>query len=152
MSTATIQVTASVDKDVTTHCPSDKIYFSLYSQTCTQSRVTPANPATPGTDQVLSAATYSGCPFNSCCYKDSDIKWDLYYKDDAGLDVKICRIHFHEPWSTSWHNCEITYYDMDDCQYDIMIKTVSDVDRSTKCELTVRPKPQQELLQCGAQK
>jgi hypothetical protein len=62
-------------------------------------------------------------------------------KDDAGLDVKICRIHFHEPWSTSWHNSEISYYDPDGCQYDIMIKTVSDVDRSTKCELTVRPKP-----------
>jgi len=141
MSCATLQITASVDRDVTTECPSDRIYFVLYSQKCTQSRVTPANPATPDTDQVLSCATYAGCPFNSCCYKDSDIKWDVCYKNDADELVKICRIQFHEPWSTSWHAGEPVYYDLDDCQYDIMVKTISDVDRSTKCELTVRPKP-----------
>lgn len=138
MSNATLQATVSVDRDVTTECPSDKIYFKVYSQKCTQSVVTPQNPAVPGTDQVLSAVTYAGCPFNSCCYKDSDIKWNLYYKDDAGEDVLICHIDFHEPWSTSWHSNGVHYYE-DTSPYDVMVKTVSDVDRSTKCEVTVRP-------------
>jgi len=146
MSSATLQVTVGVDEDVKLECPSDRIFLTLHSHTCTQSNVTPQDPAAPGTDQILSTVTYSGCPFNSCCYKDSDIKWDLHYEDEKGDVVKIAMIKFHEPWSTSWHSSGVTYYDstnggVEDNKYDVSIKTVSDVDRSTKCECTVRPKP-----------
>jgi hypothetical protein len=143
MSNATVQVICKVDENcIKPKVPSDQIYFKVYKKTCTQSVVTPPSdhPASIGTDQVLSAVTYAGCPFNSCCYKDSDIKWDLYYIDDAGEEVKICRIHFHQPWSTSWHLSETTYYDPDNGKYDVMIKTVDDVTKSLKCELHVRPK------------
>jgi len=142
MSNATLQVICKVDEDcIKPKVPSDKIYFKLKSQQCTQSVVTPEYAAAPGTDQVLSAVTYAGGgnPFSKCCWSDSDIKWDLYYRAEDGTDVKICYIHFHEPWSTSWHNSGTNYYD-DDCEYDVMIKTIDDVKRSLKCELHVRPK------------
>jgi hypothetical protein len=63
----------------------------------------------------------------------------LYYKNEAGEDVKICYVGFHEPWSTSWHQNGTHYYDPD-CPYDIMIKTIDDVKRSLKCELHIRPR------------
>ena len=144
MSNASVQVTAKVERSVAEECPSGKIYFSLYSQKCCQSIVTPPNPATSDTDQVMSAVTYAGCPFNSCCYKDSDIKWDLYYLNDDNTKVKIARIDFHEPWSTSFHSNGIVYYNGenggdDNNNYDISVTTLENINRTTKCEVHIRP-------------
>ena len=145
MSSATIQVTAKVDRSVAEKCPSDKVYFSLYSQKCCQSIVTPPNPATADASQVMSAVTYAGCPFNSCCYKDSDIKWDLFYYKDDNTKIKIARIDFHEPWGTSFHSSGVVYYNSDNGgddanSYDVSVSTPENVDRHTKCEVSIRPK------------
>jgi hypothetical protein len=115
--------------------PSDRIYAKGHSHKCTQQLVTPANPASPGHDQICSVVSYGGSPFESCFYSDSDCQWELYYKDSDDKEVSVGIIKFHETNSCSWHNNGSAPV----APYDIMIQTVSDIDRNSKFEVHIRP-------------
>lgn len=137
MSNAIMQATIIVDKKCsdTKLVPSDKIYVKAKSHKCTQNLVTPTNPASPGHEQIVSVVSYGGSPFDSCFYSDSDCQWHLYYLDKDGKECPVGDIKFHESNSCSWHSNGTAPVH----PYDLMIKTISDINRSSKFEVTVRP-------------